>query len=67
MKVYSDKCPCKGCNERNAECHGKCEKYRQWQNNAVTVQNNNWITYTRQGMWFKAIKNKSRRNNNGRN
>ena len=22
--------PCRGCDERNAECHAKCEKYGAW-------------------------------------
>lgn len=24
------KCPCKGCPDRNSECHGYCEKYQQF-------------------------------------
>lgn len=23
-------CPCKGCADRTAVCHGKCEKYTEW-------------------------------------
>lgn len=23
-------CPCKGCIERNAECHGRCVRYAEW-------------------------------------
>ncbi len=23
-------CPCKGCGDRLAGCHGKCERYKQW-------------------------------------
>lgn len=22
--------PCKGCEDRNVGCHGRCEKYKQW-------------------------------------
>lgn len=25
--------PCYGCDERNAECHAKCERYITWHNN----------------------------------
>lgn len=24
------KCPCKGCTDRNPECHGYCEKYQHF-------------------------------------
>lgn len=23
-------CPCKDCEARELECHGKCEPYKQW-------------------------------------
>lgn len=23
-------CPCKDCRDRELECHGKCERYKQW-------------------------------------
>lgn len=23
-------CPCKGCNKRDAECHGSCQAYLEW-------------------------------------
>lgn len=23
-------CPCKGCEERTAECHARCKKYAAW-------------------------------------
>lgn len=23
-------CPCKGCEDRIAGCHGKCENYKEW-------------------------------------
>lgn len=23
-------CPCRDCDERNAECHSKCSLYREW-------------------------------------
>lgn len=23
--------PCRGCTERTAECHTKCERYREWE------------------------------------
>lgn len=23
-------CPCKGCADRTAVCHGKCDKYTEW-------------------------------------
>ena len=25
------KCPCYGCEERHASCHGSCQKYKEWQ------------------------------------
>jgi len=28
MKVQA---PCKGCEDRNPECHGKCERYKAFQ------------------------------------
>lgn len=23
-------CPCQGCDDRDAVCHGKCERYKEW-------------------------------------
>ena len=23
-------CPCRGCEHRTAECHGKCRNYKDW-------------------------------------
>lgn len=23
-------CPCKGCDDRNSQCHANCEKYKVW-------------------------------------
>lgn len=23
-------CPCKGCTDREAECHGRCSAYNDW-------------------------------------
>ena len=31
--------PCKDCTERNAECHGKCEKYRLWAEENARLRN----------------------------
>lgn len=38
MKAYSEMCPCKGCSNRNAKCHGKCEKYVAWKNSGIEIQ-----------------------------
>jgi predicted ATP-dependent serine protease len=26
-----ESCPCKGCGNRSPKCHGRCEKYTDWQ------------------------------------
>lgn len=26
-----NRCPCYCCQERSVDCHGKCEKYKEWQ------------------------------------
>ena len=31
MKMTAGIAPCRGCTEREIGCHGKCEKYIQWQ------------------------------------
>jgi hypothetical protein len=33
-KIYYTECPCKGCQQRKAECHGTCEAYKTWKNEA---------------------------------
>lgn len=60
MKIYNNICPCKDCNDRSAECHAKCEKYVQWQNNSVTVENSNWVSVAKQSASQKAIHYKGR-------
>lgn len=29
-KSYAEICPCKDCTKRTAECHSKCEEYKDW-------------------------------------
>ncbi len=31
--------PCYGCDERDAECHAKCERYIAWRNNRMSENN----------------------------
>ena len=26
-------CPCRYCNKRTPDCHGKCEEYKEWDQN----------------------------------
>lgn len=34
--------PCKGCPDRSAECHGKCEKYAAWNDRHVEWNKEHW-------------------------
>ena len=42
--------PCKGCPERNEECHGRCETYKQWSAenaaNREAIRQKKWINNT---------------------
>lgn len=58
MKIYGEICPCKGCKERNAECHGKCEKYQQWLNDGVTVTNDKWFSGAKEKLYYRRIHDK---------
>lgn len=61
MKIYPDKSPCKGCNERTAECHGNCEKYRQWLNDGVAVTNNNWFSGAKDKMYHNSVRRRKKK------
>lgn len=60
MKIYGDSCPCKGCNDRNAQCHSKCEKYRLWKNSGVTVNSGMWVSDAKKRAFYKSIHKNSR-------
>lgn len=30
MLIEDCACPCRRCQSRTADCHGKCERYRNW-------------------------------------
>lgn len=38
MKAYKEICPCKGCSNRDAECHGKCERYVAWKKHGIEIK-----------------------------
>ena len=33
FSYQSNTCPCRYCEERTVDCHGKCPKYKEWQEN----------------------------------
>ena len=33
-----DICPCKGCSDRSAECHGSCSAYISWREGVVSIR-----------------------------
>lgn len=35
--------PCFGCNERNEDCHGVCEKYLTWKEKYDQQKHQEWI------------------------
>ncbi len=35
--------PCFGCNERNEDCHGVCEKYLNWKDEHDEQKRQEWI------------------------
>ena len=34
-----DKCPCKDCKDRNAECHSTCEPYLEYEKQKMETRN----------------------------
>ena len=34
-----DKCPCKDCKDRNAECHATCEPYLEYEKQKMETRN----------------------------
>lgn len=61
MKVYTENCPCKGCTERNATCHAKCDKYAHWQHSGAEVRNSNWYSAAKQKSYDKDHRTKVRK------
>ena len=46
--------PCKGCEERNPGCHGKCPKYFQWKLELARVNENKRKFYEKQNIMIKS-------------
>lgn len=39
IMIYSQQiCPCNKCQERSAECHGKCEKYKEYRQKLDSIK-----------------------------
>lgn len=45
--------PCKGCKERTAECHGKCERYKEFQKEMEKVKENRKNDSIRRSTMFR--------------
>lgn len=37
-KAYKEVCPCKDCDKRTVECHGKCKEYKEWLKSGVEIE-----------------------------
>lgn len=42
VRVFT-KCPCKVCPDRDPECHGRCDRYREWVEEERKVRHLKWV------------------------